>query len=53
VCDNTRNIEKESPHHHHERRMRIEAYQQGFLKTIKFPSWHNRATRRHGRIEPE
>ena len=24
-----------------ERRTRTETYQQGFLKTVKFPSWHN------------
>ena len=37
----------------HKRRMRIETYQEGFLKTIKFPSWHSGAARRHGRTTPE
>jgi hypothetical protein len=39
--------------HPHKRRTRIETYQQGFLKTVKFPSWHGRAARRHGRTELE
>jgi hypothetical protein len=37
----------------YERRMRREIYQQGFLKIVKFPSWHGKAARRHGMTEPE
>jgi hypothetical protein len=37
----------------HKRRTRTEIYQQGFLKIVKFPSWHGEATRRHARTEPE
>jgi hypothetical protein len=46
----TPEIEKEIPH---ERRMRTGIYQQGFLKIVKFPSWHSGAARRHGRTKPE
>ena len=44
---------KKANPHPHERRMRTETYQQGFVKTIKFPSWHGGAARRHGRTELE
>ena len=36
-----------------ERRMRTKTYQQGFLKTIKFPSWPDGAARRHGSTKLE
>jgi hypothetical protein len=49
ICDNTKNTKRKP----HERRTRTEIYQQGFLKIVKFPSWHDRAARRHGRTEPE
>jgi len=39
---------KKSPH---EWRTRAWTYQQGFLKILKFPSWHGRAARRHGDLE--